>query len=62
MPICNVRFDLTEARVNRLFKAGVASLGDLAKVLAALDLRAKIELCEVDVTGLTAKPQEEETT
>lgn len=40
-------FDLTEGRVTALQAAGISSIRDLYKVLAALDLGCRVELKEL---------------
>lgn len=49
MAIVNHWFRLDSDRIKRLENAGVHSLRDLAKVLAALDMGAKVELEAVTI-------------
>lgn len=51
-------FPLTEARVTLLANAGVNSIKDLRRVLAALDLGCKVELCALQ--SLPGEEKEEE--
>ena len=52
-------FPLDEERVQRLVSCGVSSISDLVRVLAALDLKARIELDEVEPSRDKQIPSEE---
>jgi hypothetical protein len=58
--IVNHSFALTNDRIARLGSAGVHSLKDLAGVLAALDLRAVVQIEELVVRSKTPVVQNEE--
>lgn len=55
--ICTVHFELNDTRVTRLERAGVNSIRALFKVLAALDLEARVEL-EAATVPLPTHPKD----
>jgi len=51
-----IRFTLNNSRIDRLHGAGIYSIRDLAKVLASLDMEARVELEELRPTAPAAAP------
>jgi hypothetical protein len=51
--IVNHTFRLNDERIAQLEGAGLSSLRDLAKVLRALDLRAVVQIEEIEVRSKT---------